>query len=107
MKPLQSNCAGIPRRDFLQIGLGAMGGLGLGNLMQARAATAKAAGKSPDDVRCILVWLDGGPLKKEAKNLLSAISESVAHGFSAERYHRSAIERLLQAHDDTDRKSVV
>ena len=49
------------------------------------------------------IWLDGGPLKKEAKNLLSAISESVAHGFSAERYHRSAIERLLQAHDDTTR----
>ena len=49
------------------------------------------------------IWLKGGPLKKEAKNLLSAISESVAHGFSAERYHRSAIERLLQARDDTSR----
>lgn len=66
MKTLQTNCAGMPRRDFLQIGLGAMSGLGLGNLMQARAATAKAAGKSPDDVRCILVWLDGGPTHHES-----------------------------------------
>ena len=49
------------------------------------------------------IWLNGGPLKKEAKSLLSAISESVAHGLSAERYHRSAIERLLQARDDTSR----
>ena len=56
----------MPRRDFIQIGLGAMGGLGLGNLMQARAATAKAAGKSPGDVRCILVWLDGGPTHHES-----------------------------------------
>ena len=43
-----------------------MGGLGLGSLMQARAATAKAAGKSPDDVRCILIWLDGGPTHHES-----------------------------------------
>ncbi len=49
------------------------------------------------------VWLDGGPLRKEVKNLLSAISESVAHGFDAERYHRATIERLLEARDDTSR----
>lgn len=47
------------------------------------------------------VWLDGGPLDKEIPNLLSAISESVAHGFAAERYHRSTIERLLNARDET------
>lgn len=49
------------------------------------------------------LWLDGGPLNKEVKNLLSAVSESVAHGFSAERYHRSTIERLLEARDETSK----
>lgn len=49
------------------------------------------------------VWLDGGSLNKEIANLLLAISESVAHGFAAERYHRSTIERLLQARDETSR----
>ncbi|MDH3441927.1 MAG: L,D-transpeptidase family protein, partial [Gammaproteobacteria bacterium] len=47
------------------------------------------------------IWLDGAPLRKEVSNLLAAISESVGHGFSAERYHRSAIERLLKARDET------
>ncbi len=46
------------------------------------------------------IWLGRGPLNKEVANLLSAISESVAHGFAAERYHRSTIERLRGAHDD-------
>jgi murein L,D-transpeptidase YcbB/YkuD len=48
-----------------------------------------------------MVWQDGGPLDQEIPNLLSAIGESVAHGFVAERYHRSTIESLLNAHDDT------
>lgn len=46
------------------------------------------------------IWLDGGPLDPEVANLLSAIGESVAHGFSAERYHRSVIERLLKSDDE-------
>jgi murein L,D-transpeptidase YcbB/YkuD len=45
------------------------------------------------------IWLDGGPLAGEASQLLLAIGESVAHGFSAEHYHRSAIEQLMQAGD--------
>jgi hypothetical protein len=56
------NCAGQRRRDFLQTGLAAVGGLGLADLMRLRAATAAARGlSSPDQVNCILVWLDGGP----------------------------------------------
>lgn len=47
------------------------------------------------------VWLEGAPLDREVSNLLSAVSESVGHGFSAERYHRSTIERLLQARDES------
>jgi murein L,D-transpeptidase YcbB/YkuD len=47
------------------------------------------------------VWLDGAPLDGEVNNLLAAISEAVGHGFSPERYHRSTIERLLSARDET------
>ena len=47
------------------------------------------------------IWLAGGPLKKDVSGMLAAISESVGHGFAAERYHRSTIERLLKARDDT------
>lgn len=46
------------------------------------------------------LWVDDGPLNGEISNLLSAIGESVAHGFAAERYHRSTIESLLQAGDE-------
>ena len=49
------------------------------------------------------IWLGGAPLEKQAANLLTAISQSVAHGFSAERYHRSAIEELMQASDDSSK----
>lgn len=60
---LPRNCEGRGRRDFLQVGLGALGGLGLGEMLSLKAA---AASKSPirvarSDVRCIFVWLDGGP----------------------------------------------
>lgn len=65
------NCAGVRRRDFLQLGLGGvlgLGGLGFADVLrlQARAGTATGAdapapatGGRP--VNCILVWLDGGP----------------------------------------------
>ena len=43
------------RRDFLQVGLGGMLGMGLTDLLRARSAQA---GKK---INCILVWLDGGP----------------------------------------------
>lgn len=46
------------------------------------------------------VWVDRGPLDDEVADLLSAIGESVGHGFAAERYHRSVIERLLKARDE-------
>ncbi|MCB1231407.1 MAG: DUF1501 domain-containing protein, partial [Verrucomicrobiae bacterium] len=55
---LSRNCEGVGRRDFLQVGLGALGGLGLSEML---ALKAQAAGVRKSDVRCILVWLDGGP----------------------------------------------
>src|SRR4029453_10074029 len=65
MIDLTRNCAGIPRRDFLQLGIGGLLGLGLTDLLRLRASAAVSlplAGKaSSKQVNCILVWLDGGP----------------------------------------------
>lgn len=54
------NCAGVSRRDFIQIGLGGTLGLGLCDLLRLRAAEPSKAlpGK---DINCILIWMDGGP----------------------------------------------
>jgi len=60
MRHLKRNCNGLARRDFLQVGMGALGGLGLTDILRLRAE-AKAAGNQTKDVRCIFVWLDGGP----------------------------------------------
>jgi hypothetical protein len=54
------NCEGINRRDFLQVGLGGSLGLGFCDLLRMKAE-AQAKGLQRSDVRCILVWLDGGP----------------------------------------------
>lgn len=57
---MKKNCAGYGRRDFLQLGLGAVGGLS--QLMAWRTQAAQAVGKnSAEDINCILIWLDGGP----------------------------------------------
>src|SRR6266850_3055715 len=62
MNNLKHNCAGIARRDFIQLGLGAVMGLGFTDLLRLRAQAAEATGKvSPRQVNCILIWLDGGP----------------------------------------------
>jgi hypothetical protein len=59
----------MPRRDFLQLGLGTALGLGFADLLRLRAgaapssahAAAAAVQRPGRDVNCILVWLDGGP----------------------------------------------
>lgn len=70
MPSLHSNCAGVSRRDFLQLGLGGALGLGFADALRLRAADAiggttpgaAAAVRRPGaDVNCILVWMDGGP----------------------------------------------
>ncbi len=55
------NCSGIGRRNFLQLGFGAIGGVGFADILRGRAwaGGGKSAGKS--NVNCILIWLDGGP----------------------------------------------
>jgi hypothetical protein len=67
MSELTHNCAGMPRRDFLQLGLGAVAGLGFTDLLRLRAQAAESKGKvSPDRVNCILIWMDGGPSHYES-----------------------------------------
>jgi hypothetical protein len=67
MLRLTHNCAGIPRRDFLRLGIGGVLGLGFSDLLRLRASAAgrlpaKSSGKQ---VNCILIWLDGGPAHYE------------------------------------------
>lgn len=61
MSPLRHNCAGFSRRDFLQIGLGGTLGLGLCDLLRARALGASTASPAAKNVNCIMIWMDGGP----------------------------------------------
>ena len=62
MSVFHSNCNGLGRRDFLQTGFGAIGGVAFSDILALRAQAAQARGKtSPDQINCILVWLDGGP----------------------------------------------
>ncbi len=66
MSHLQSNCAGMPRRDFVQLGLGAVMGMGFGDLLRVRAQAAQTAGQvGANPVNCILIWMDGGPTHYE------------------------------------------
>ena len=58
---MHSNCNGTTRRDFLQVGLSSLGGLTLPQLLNLRAEASGNPGKTANDTRCILVWLDGGP----------------------------------------------
>ncbi|MDZ4288580.1 MAG: DUF1501 domain-containing protein [Prosthecobacter sp.] len=58
---LHTNCNGLGRRDFLQVGMGAVGGLAFSEILALRAQAAMAKGKRPDQMNCILIWLDGGP----------------------------------------------
>ncbi len=64
MSTLRTNCAGMARRDFLQVGLGGLLGMGLCDLTRSRALAAPAGGAK--DVNCILIWLDGGPSHYES-----------------------------------------
>ena len=62
MNGMKFNCSGLGRRDFLQVGLGGLAGLGFSDLLRAQAQGE--AGKKK--LNCILVWLDGGPSHYES-----------------------------------------
>ena len=63
MSQINTNCNGVSRRDFLQLGLGGSVGVGLSSLlrMKAQAASGTGSASAKKNVNCILVWLDGGP----------------------------------------------
>src|ERR671926_427448 len=52
------NCAGVTRRDCLQLGLG---GLLYGGLVGALRAADTAPAAERQAKACILIWMDGGP----------------------------------------------
>jgi len=66
MSTLNTNCAGVARRDFIQLGIGGVLGLGMGDLMDLQVRAAHSTRKpGANQVNCILVWLDGGPTHYE------------------------------------------
>jgi hypothetical protein len=58
---LQKNCEGMSRRDCLQMGLGALLGGGMAQLLGLRAHAAAEKAPEAKAKSCILVWMDGGP----------------------------------------------
>ncbi len=55
------NCAGVSRRDCLQIGLTAFVGTGLSGLLRLQAQAANPSPRQAKAKSCILIWMDGGP----------------------------------------------
>jgi hypothetical protein len=62
---VHKNCAGMTRRDCLQLGLGALFGGGLAHALRLRAVAAPAEKKELAAKSCILIWMDGGPTHYE------------------------------------------
>src|SRR5436305_3436343 len=60
-RDLTTNCAGMPRRSFLQAGFLGLAGLSLADLLRIRSAQASPR----KEAACILIWLDGGPPQHE------------------------------------------
>ena len=50
----------VNRRDYLRLGVSALAGGGLANLLRLRAE-ASEGGVAPRQTSCILIWMDGGP----------------------------------------------
>src|SRR5215510_8189447 len=64
--PTWMNCAGVTRRDCLQLGLGTLLGGGLVTALRARGIAADSPFKPDAKAKaCILVWQDGGPTHYE------------------------------------------
>ncbi|MCE9563263.1 MAG: DUF1501 domain-containing protein [Planctomycetes bacterium] len=60
--PTNTNCAGVSRRDCLQLGLGTLLGGGLVTALRARGFAAEAVNSPQAKAKsCILIWMDGGP----------------------------------------------
>src|SRR5215211_7371786 len=70
MARMNINCDGLTRRDFIQVGLTSVVGLGLCDLLRLRAVAAGndavSSVSAAKNVNCILIWLDGGPSHYES-----------------------------------------
>ena len=66
MGVIHTNCNGVTRRDFIQVGLGGMLGLGLCDLLRLQARASEPGAKPGRNVNCILIWMDGGPSHYES-----------------------------------------
>jgi hypothetical protein len=67
MPRVTTNCGGVTRRDFIQVGLGGLVGLGLCDLLRLRASAGTISpSRGAKNVNCILVWMDGGPSHYES-----------------------------------------
>src|SRR5687767_12891975 len=63
---MRAHCPGPPsRREFMKIGALALGGLGLADILAARAASARDG----SDTSVILLYLHGGPSQLETYDL--------------------------------------
>ncbi|MFM7846381.1 MAG: DUF1501 domain-containing protein [Planctomycetota bacterium] len=66
-----TKCSGpVSRRNFLQVGSAALGGLGLADLLRLRAAGATDGHKADHSV--IFIWLPGGPPHMETYDMKPA-----------------------------------
>src|SRR5690349_16344665 len=61
----RKNCAGLTRRDCLQLGLGALFGGGLAHALRLQAFAGTSNAKQSAARSCILIWMDGGPTHYE------------------------------------------
>ena len=71
MNPATFSCPGpMSRRNFLQIGSLALGGLGLSGLVPWKLSAAeRGEGETTPDTSVILIWLPGGPPHMETYDL--------------------------------------
>lgn len=80
---LNRNCAGMTRRDCLQLGLGALCGGGLVHALRLRALAAPTQAKEPAARSCILIWMDGGPTHYETFDPKPAAPKEYRGDFAA------------------------
>ena len=75
------NCAGVTRRDCLQLGLTTLLAGGFADLLRLRSQAAGTA--SPRKTSCILIWQDGGPSHYETFDPKPAAPREIRGEFEA------------------------
>lgn len=86
MSILHRNCAGMSRRDFIQVGLSGALGLGLCDMLRLRASASPVPAAAPlagKNVNCIMIWLDGGPSHYETFDPKPGIPSEIGGEFKS------------------------